>query len=116
MGTVDRRSAGDLHAQIGIVVAIRGLLKRNEPATGRMRTPDGQIPFGRREIVRCCVVCVANMTSQRVKNLGSARGRALSLELLDLEVFGRGLAAIGDDLVFDLLAFIECAESGSFDC
>ena len=106
MRAVDRRSAGDLHAQIGIIVAIHGLLKRNDPTTCRMSAPDCQIPFGSREIVGIGVRCFVDITSQWVRNLGGAVRRAPSLHL---EVFGRGLATIGDDLVFDLLAFVECA-------
>src|SRR5262245_3172796 len=35
---------------------------------------------------------------------------------LDLKVFGRGLAAIGNLFVFHRLTFVECSQSGFLDC
>ena len=47
--------------------------------------------------------------------MDQVRDRDVQIGLLHLEVFGRFFAAVRHDFIFNLLAFVEIAQSGALD-
>src|SRR5262249_48010369 len=100
MRTVDGKLTGDGKPEVRIAATKSRLLECDQSGALGIAAPDRQIPVGRSREIFDRELWPVGLMHPDPCMAGARRRRSP-----DLQVLGRGLAAIAHNLVFDLLAF-----------